>query len=78
MYVISYYLSPVLLTRTDRGYNMWEYLFTTRPGIGWVKGTASITGVVLQVIICLMVVCSSTFVRRSGHFEVSGLNDQEY
>lgn len=50
---------------------MWEYLFTTRPGIGWVQGTASITGVVLQVIICLMVVCSSTFVRRSGHFEVS-------
>uniref|UniRef100_A0A8B9HW91 NADPH oxidase, EF-hand calcium binding domain 5 n=1 Tax=Astyanax mexicanus TaxID=7994 RepID=A0A8B9HW91_ASTMX len=49
---------------------LWEYLLTTRPGIGWVKGTASITGVVLQVLICLMVVCSSTFVRRSGHFEV--------
>uniref|UniRef100_A0A4W6FYZ2 NADPH oxidase 5 n=1 Tax=Lates calcarifer TaxID=8187 RepID=A0A4W6FYZ2_LATCA len=47
-----------------------EYLLTTRPGIGWVKGTASVTGVVLQVVICLMVLCSSTFVRRSGHFEV--------
>ncbi|KAI5614848.1 NADPH oxidase 5 [Silurus asotus] len=54
----------------DTTYNMWEYLFTTRPGIGWVQGTASITGFVLLVIICLMVVCSSTFVRRSGHFEV--------
>uniref|UniRef100_A0A3Q3X745 Uncharacterized protein n=1 Tax=Mola mola TaxID=94237 RepID=A0A3Q3X745_MOLML len=51
-------------------FSLWEYLLTTRPGIGWVKGTASVTGVILQVIICLMVLCSSTFVRRSGHFEV--------
>uniref|UniRef100_A0A8C2W7Y1 NADPH oxidase 5 n=1 Tax=Cyclopterus lumpus TaxID=8103 RepID=A0A8C2W7Y1_CYCLU len=51
-------------------YRLWEYLLTTRPGIGWVKGTASLTGVVLQLVICLMVLCSSTFVRRSGHFEV--------
>ncbi|XP_061138268.1 NADPH oxidase 5-like isoform X1 [Syngnathus typhle] len=52
------------------GFSVWEYLLTTRPGIGWVKGTASVTGVVLQVVICLMGLCSSTFVRRSGHFEV--------
>ncbi|KAG7522789.1 NADPH oxidase 5 [Solea senegalensis] len=51
-------------------YSLWEYLLTTRPGIGWVKGTASVTGVILQVLICFMVLCSSTFVRRSGHFEV--------
>lgn len=49
---------------------LWEYLLTTRPMIGWVKGTASLTGVVLLLLICLMVLCSSTFVRRSGHFEV--------
>lgn len=55
-------------------YTLWEFLLTTRPGIGWVKGTASVTGVVLQVFICLMVLCSSTFVRRSGHFEVSDLS----
>ncbi|KAI3371039.1 hypothetical protein L3Q82_023520 [Scortum barcoo] len=56
---------------SDSGdFRLWEYLLTTRPGIGWVKGTASVTGVVLQVVICLMVLCSSTFVRRSGHFEV--------
>nr|XP_020471485.1 NADPH oxidase 5 [Monopterus albus]XP_020471486.1 NADPH oxidase 5 [Monopterus albus] len=56
---------------TESGeYSLWEYLLTTRPGIGWVQGTASVTGVVLQVLICLMVLCSSTFVRRSGHFEV--------
>ncbi|XP_061533149.1 NADPH oxidase 5 [Phycodurus eques] len=51
-------------------FSVWEYLLTTRPGIGWVKGTASVTGVVLQVVVCLMGLCSSTFVRRSGHFEV--------
>ncbi|KAM3870466.1 NADPH oxidase 5 [Diretmus argenteus] len=51
-------------------YSLWEYVLTTRPGIGWVKGSASLTGLVLQVMICLMVLCSSTFVRRSGHFEV--------
>lgn len=55
------------------GFTLWEYLMTTRPGIGWVKGTASVTGVVLQLFICLMVLCSSTFVRRSGHFEVGFL-----
>uniref|UniRef100_A0A673MH38 NADPH oxidase 5-like n=1 Tax=Sinocyclocheilus rhinocerous TaxID=307959 RepID=A0A673MH38_9TELE len=58
------------MSQDDGMYQLWEYLFTIRPGIGWVNGTASITGVVLQVLICLMVVCSSTFVRRSGHFEV--------
>ncbi|KAL0155931.1 hypothetical protein M9458_050194, partial [Cirrhinus mrigala] len=51
------------MTQNDGMYQLWEYLFTIRPGIGWVNGTASITGVVLQVLICLMVV-------RSGHFEV--------
>uniref|UniRef100_A0A4W3I8D7 NADPH oxidase 5 n=1 Tax=Callorhinchus milii TaxID=7868 RepID=A0A4W3I8D7_CALMI len=51
-------------------YRLWEYLLTTRPGIGWVYGTASITGIVLQLLIVVMLICSSTFVRRSGHFEV--------
>uniref|UniRef100_A0A8C6TDF8 NADPH oxidase, EF-hand calcium binding domain 5 n=1 Tax=Neogobius melanostomus TaxID=47308 RepID=A0A8C6TDF8_9GOBI len=56
---------------TESGeFSFWEYVFTTRPGIGWVSGMASITGVVLQVFIILMVICSMTFVRRSGHFEV--------
>ncbi|XP_015198556.2 NADPH oxidase 5 isoform X2 [Lepisosteus oculatus] len=60
----------VVLSQRSDGYGLWEYLFTTRPGIGWVRGTASLTGVLLQLLVGLMVVCSSTFVRRSGHFEV--------
>ncbi|MCI4382014.1 hypothetical protein PGIGA_G00258690 [Pangasianodon gigas] len=70
VHTMAHVMNFVSLSQTDREYKVWEYLFTTRPGIGWVQGTASITGVVLQVLICLMVVCSSTFVRRSGHFEV--------
>ncbi|XP_074862683.1 NADPH oxidase 5 [Carettochelys insculpta] len=49
---------------------LWEYLFTTRPGIGWIHGSASVTGIALQLLICAMLVCSSPFVRKSGRFEV--------
>ncbi|KAM4039768.1 NADPH oxidase 5-like isoform 2-T4 [Anomaloglossus baeobatrachus] len=51
-------------------YTFWEYFLTLRPGIGWVYGSASITGILLQLLICLMQVCSSSFVRKGGHFEV--------
>ncbi|XP_044516045.1 NADPH oxidase 5 [Gracilinanus agilis] len=51
-------------------FHFWEYLLTTRPGIGWVYGTASLTGIILQFLILIMLVCSCSFVRRSGHFEV--------
>uniref|UniRef100_A0A8C5CE89 NADPH oxidase 5 n=1 Tax=Gadus morhua TaxID=8049 RepID=A0A8C5CE89_GADMO len=70
--IVGYVLcgvSPAHLSQ-HTGYSLWEYLLTTRPGVGWVRGSASLTGVVLQLLIGLMVLCSSTFVRRSGHFEV--------
>ncbi|XP_061451720.1 NADPH oxidase 5 [Rhineura floridana] len=60
----------VRMSRNKGRYHLWEYLFTTRPGIGWIYGTASVTGLLLQLLICLMLLCSSTFVRKSGHFEV--------
>ncbi|XP_070619704.1 NADPH oxidase 5 [Erythrolamprus reginae] len=58
------------LSQAKDGYRLWEYLFTTQPGIGWIHGTASLTGFLLQLLISLMLVCSTTLVRRSGHFEV--------
>ncbi|XP_032905988.1 NADPH oxidase 5 [Amblyraja radiata] len=58
------------MTHTDGTYQLWEYLFTTRPGIGWIYGLASITGIILQFLIVLMLICSSTFIRRRGHFEL--------
>ncbi|XP_073160562.1 NADPH oxidase 5 isoform X5 [Lepidochelys kempii] len=60
----------VRLTQIQDRPALWEYLFTTRPGIGWIHGSASLTGIALQILICMMLVCSSTFVRKSGHFEV--------
>ncbi|CAI5792604.1 NADPH oxidase 5 [Podarcis lilfordi] len=60
----------VRMSQTKGTYQLWEYLFTTQPGIGWIYGTASLTGLMLQLLIALMLVCSSTFVRKGGHFEV--------
>uniref|UniRef100_K7G906 NADPH oxidase 5 n=1 Tax=Pelodiscus sinensis TaxID=13735 RepID=K7G906_PELSI len=33
---------------------LWEYLFTTRPGIGWIHGSAALTGIALQLLLCLI------------------------
>lgn len=46
------------------------YLLTTHHDIGWVGGTACITGWVLLAILLVMVLCSLPCVRRSGRFEV--------
>ncbi|XP_064645176.1 NADPH oxidase 5-like [Lineus longissimus] len=51
-------------------FTLVECLFTTRPGIGWVAGMASISGWVLLVIFIILVICSLPVIRRSGHFEV--------
>uniref|UniRef100_A0A8C5SQN9 NADPH oxidase 5 n=1 Tax=Laticauda laticaudata TaxID=8630 RepID=A0A8C5SQN9_LATLA len=66
----AHIINFVRLSQAKEGYHLWEYLFTTRPGIGWIRGTASLTGLLLQLLISLMLVCSTTLVRRSGHFEV--------
>ncbi|XP_039225533.1 NADPH oxidase 5 isoform X2 [Crotalus tigris] len=65
----THIINFVRLSQAKGGYRLWEYLFTTRPGIGWIHGTASLTGLLLQLLISLMLVCSTTLVRRSGHFE---------
>ncbi|XP_062403693.1 NADPH oxidase 5 [Sardina pilchardus] len=72
VHTTAHTMNYVHLSQSGGGgaYELWEYLLTTRPGIGWVHGSASITGLLLQLLIGLMTVCSSTFVRRSGHFEV--------
>ncbi|XP_078097371.1 NADPH oxidase 5 [Mustelus asterias] len=70
VHTIAHILNFGLLSQNGGTYQLWEYLFTTRPGIGWIYGTSSITGVILLLLIILMFICSSPFVRRSGHFEV--------
>ncbi|XP_054713586.1 NADPH oxidase 5-like [Uloborus diversus] len=50
--------------------SMSEYLFTTNMGIGWVGGSACITGWILLAVLTVMAISAMPFVRRSGKFEV--------
>ncbi|KAH1015243.1 hypothetical protein HUJ05_013005 [Dendroctonus ponderosae] len=48
-----------------------EWLFTTKPGLfGLIGGCANPTGVALFIILLIMFLCSQSFVRRGGCFEV--------
>ncbi|XP_022109398.1 NADPH oxidase 5-like isoform X2 [Acanthaster planci] len=57
-------------------YTLVEYLFTVTPGIGWVAGTASITGHALTVILLIIFVFSFSFIRRRGYFQVFHMTHQ--
>ncbi|CAF1266116.1 unnamed protein product [Didymodactylos carnosus] len=45
-------------------------IFTTTWGVGWVKGSAPLTGVILCLILSVIIICSMQFVRRGGHFQI--------
>uniref|UniRef100_A0A8W8NWX5 NADPH oxidase 5 n=1 Tax=Magallana gigas TaxID=29159 RepID=A0A8W8NWX5_MAGGI len=47
-----------------------DILFTQKANMGWVAGTAYITGWPILGILIIMTICSLPFVRRGGHFEV--------
>lgn len=47
-----------------------ELLTSTHFGIGWVGGSACITGWILLVVLVTMGISSMPFVRRNGKFEV--------
>eukprot|EP00090_Calanus_glacialis_P005272 TRINITY_DN14088_c0_g1_i1.p1 TRINITY_DN14088_c0_g1~~TRINITY_DN14088_c0_g1_i1.p1 ORF type:complete len:1071 (+),score=285.92 TRINITY_DN14088_c0_g1_i1:327-3215(+) len=48
-----------------------DWIFTSQPGVfGLVGGYANPTGVALIIILTVMVICSMSFVRRSGYFLV--------
>ncbi|OCT86723.1 hypothetical protein XELAEV_18020412mg [Xenopus laevis] len=70
VHTAAHVINFINLTEKTGAYRFWEYLLTIRPGIGWISGTASITGILLQLLICLMLLFSSTFVRKGGYFEV--------
>ncbi|XP_018302029.1 NADPH oxidase 5 [Mycetomoellerius zeteki] len=55
----------------SRNYTTFEWLLTSQPGyFGLVAGSAYPTGVVLFIILVIMIICSMSFVRRGGCFEI--------
>ncbi|MBZ3891188.1 NADPH oxidase 5 [Sciurus carolinensis] len=71
LHTVAHVVNFALLAQSGASpFRFWELLLTTRPGIGWVYGLASLTGVALLLLLLLMVVCSSPCVHRSGHFQV--------
>ncbi|XP_075526678.1 NADPH oxidase [Dermacentor variabilis] len=69
LHTVAHVLNFVRLSKGDC-HMLALYLFTTHHDIGWVGGTASLTGWVLLVVLTVMVVCSLPCLRRSGRFEV--------
>lgn len=67
---MNYHIKTFIVT-ADSGIEVWEYLFTTKAGEGWVGGTAGISGVLLFVVFGIMALMSLPCVRRSGNFEVN-------
>jgi hypothetical protein len=59
-----------LLSFTPDGLPLWKYFFSVRTGLGWVGGTAGLTGDSLVVVLGVMVLCSLPWVRRKGYFQV--------
>lgn len=52
------------------GISVWNYMWDTGLGIGWVGGLANPTGVALLVLLFIIVAFSHRIVRKSGYFEV--------
>ncbi|CAF0844651.1 unnamed protein product [Adineta steineri] len=53
------------------GHSWFALMFTTAAGIGWVDHSATITGVILFVLLIIMVICSFQCIRqRSGCYQL--------
>ena len=59
-----------LLSLTPDGLPLWMYFFGVNTGLGWVGGTAGLTGDLLLIILLILVLCSLPCVRKKGFFEV--------
>lgn len=68
---VQAYLRASAVTLSDvTGISVWDYMWDTSLGIGWVGGLANPTGVALLVLLFIIVAFSHRIVRKSGYFEV--------
>lgn len=57
-------------------FTLTDWLLTAKPGkFGLIHGCANPTGIALILILIIMTVCSQSFVRRGGCFEVINYNN---
>ena len=67
---MSILLFTALVSQRSGSLPLWEYFFGVNTGVGWVFGIAGLTGILLMIILIIIVVCSLSYVRRKGFFEV--------
>ncbi|GFG34772.1 hypothetical protein Cfor_05500, partial [Coptotermes formosanus] len=76
VHTIMHLLNFSLIVVNDRvtneaNYTLTDWLLTSKPGkFGLVGGVANPTGIALIIILVVMCICSQSFVRRGGSFEV--------
>lgn len=68
-HTVGHIVNFVLESRMEGKPTLVEYLFSTHPGIGWIKGCACITGWILLLILFIMSTAQS-FSRSLGKFEL--------
>ena len=71
VYNIKYFSVFTEFTMPNRNLTTVDILFTTKAGVGYVAGSAYITGWMILVILLIIFICSLPFVRRGGYFEVN-------
>ena len=73
---VSVYLRAGVVTSAPGArWTFSEYLFTRRPGVGWLPGFAYISGDALFALLLVMLLTSLPVVRASGHFQVRDPNN---
>ncbi|KAJ8305431.1 hypothetical protein KUTeg_015976 [Tegillarca granosa] len=68
-FIIIARISVTVSKKTD-ALEMWEILFTTKADIGWIKGSAFITGWILILLFIILYIFAMPYFRRRGFFEL--------
>lgn len=69
LHTIGHVINFTLLSGMEGKPSLLEYLFSTQLGIGWIRGSASLTGWILLVILVIMST-AQRFSRSLGKFEL--------